>query len=276
MEKNCLVTKLKKSLDNNELERLGMIKLKIRPVPNDSTVGGINWVYLEVPIHYDDYTGGIKIKDSLGNVIMDGYDLKGIISADSSEEYTLFIPKYNLTWLELNCLTEFTYINDFVPLAAFKVDRVYDKYIEQYSTIDLSSLLLVKSTLKTLHVVRCKVYCPSDILRQFTNLINLVITASSFTTPINITDLELMTSLTELKFNGTIYINGRLENFAEAQWSTYNRKSGTIRVTGSDSLVTLNNTTIGDDCSIVYSENNIIISDGNRTATFDGTEWIYS
>ena len=255
MANNCLVTKLKSVVDNDNLEKLGCIRVSINPASGNNLIffGISEGKEIKVTI-LDDNTitsvnsGNEKISDKVAIIRYSaGNPYPGFYTANNTTTLIEIEGKYNLTTLdsvnELPIDSLFS-LPDFIGLSGnVKGD------IEEFSKIStLSRLTLTYNGQNYMNLY-------GDVIKAFGGNANIV----------------------SLKMNMCAHVNAwSLEKLIKEQRFTANRSNGTIAFVANQSNVTFNGITITEYSTkdITWEPNSSVstntdITYNNVTVTID-------
>ena len=246
---DCLVTKLKASVINNDLQKLGELSLEINSSENTATILGGDSITFSIRT-----TGTLYLYDATGTAFYGG--IENCQEANNINGFNGVIKGNGKAYIKDNDkISRFTIVNDAIVKSTELMTRI-------------NTTLLALQKVKLLGSV-------AD-LAVLTKLTNLNINASSVVNTYDISVLAPLKELTNLVLGR--YAIGTLESFVVGQVSA-GRVSGTLSLADYNSLVTLNGVTNEQNVrkSIAYNANGAVIStNGSTVATYSNGTWAYS
>ena len=240
---NCLVTKLKSVVDNNNLEKLGTIKFIVHQVENATSDN--RWL-------------GVNGSELVFNPV--GITRPSSYSVSNNEGYLEVKPKYNVT--------EIMFGSDRSSIAIQSTLECVVKYNSNLSQLrgifsekqDLIAFkdALCKNSLKTL-------FLPGTLYGEIKNLAEYTALESitAYLNPQikgNIIDIASMISLTYANFSGSGLV-GELNSLAQAMWDAPNsRRSGSFNIDLVATKCTYNGQFIQQAYTITFDQGGFVIS----------------
>lgn len=239
---NCLVTKLKSVVSNDNLEKLGVIKFNVHQVETVTSdnrwldVRGSELVFNPVGITYS----SINVSNDEGYLeISPKYNITEIMFADNRNSIELKssledVVKYNANLVQLRGI--FSEVQD---LSAFKD-------------------ALCKNSLQTLFLI-------NTLKGDIKNLAGCTAlkTIKAYTNPQikgNIIGMAPMVNLTSVNLSGS-GLDGELNSLAQAMWDAPNsRRSGSLNIDLASTNCTYNGQIIQKPYTITFNQDSFVIS----------------
>lgn len=288
---DCLITKLNGVVNNDDLEELGALKIKVaRNNDNHSNINGHNAITLRVYAEGDPLSGNgfFTVKD--GTI----YGRNGTAKSGTTDYlfYTpeFFVPTGSYGYIMIDDKYSVSQIEatDVVSISDLRYSPNLQILSLKYNEldIDLSSILdpVGNPILKYLILSdsaesESNISASTAFLGQFTNLERLYVTNCKNVSG-QITDFALLTKLEGLLINAisistTPAITGTIESLLEGQYNQGGRRSGTLYIQSASYAVSFHGTY--DLLNATFSANGITVTDRNNTpiGTYNGSTWTY-
>lgn len=249
---NCLITRLKGSVDNDSLLKIGELRLKASKVELAKSEGS--------SLDYICHQGGIySDSDKKKPITHSGIESNSVtIYADSDSIFSI-LPKYNLTELYLTGLDSVS-----GGLSSFNIKGLRNLDIKGNIEDDVENL---NKDIVALFITQApNIKMSLDSISKFKNLTYLTLKSPSQLVG-DISRLGSLINLTNLNIDENTGISGTLESFVQAQ-RQYGRKTnstgilcgylaGTQITFNNEQLVTLY------DKKLVWTETTITLSNTN-------------
>lgn len=283
---NCLITKLKESVNNPDLLKLGEIRLtamQFMIVTNTNTVQTAN--NITQGNSYSTNTGYVPVYKtvSIGDVISlpNKYELKAImgVSGLTIDDMALSpsiklatvtagdVSKINMPVIQLLLLSE-CYGNLDAINKTELLEISADADAELFGTVSS----FVNATIKTLTVPQL-----SGTATDFVSGISLDRFSAGPGVTGDIAAFGSLTNTNEMTFNAS-KCTGSIESLVEALWSN-NKRAGHVIGVHNNGIVTYRNLIMPLNLTMLFSENGVSLCFNGDTsyvaATYNGTTWTY-
>lgn len=278
MSTNCLVTKLKGSVNNDNLEILGTIKVNATSewIENKELYIG----YKTALEHHI-----VEVADGSSHIIPEG-------ESETVSSLDFYYPKnnrmFNLTPGNYNLIIPDKY--DIITLKVYNIDINSLKYCTGLTSItikggrynytgetdkctgDLSSLANLTG-LRYLRIDSYSVTGDLSAFKDYTDIIEVDI-HGNFTG--DIANFKKCVNCTQALFINAVNVSGNAENLFSGLYAN-GKRSGSLSFSILNTSAKFNNQSWTTSFIITFSENGITVTTGGNTiGTYDGSTWTYA